>query len=70
MLGFEFGARGDPYAVFNVMQGLSVFVFDLIQGRIDVKRKEPILVYTAIMGVFSLICNAATLTFKFREDKK
>ena len=63
ILGFEFGARSEPYAIKMLLQGLSVFAFDLIQGGVDLKNKEAILIYTGIVGCFSVIC--AGSVFKF-----
>jgi len=66
VLGFEFTTKSDPFAVQNIWMGVSDFVFNLIQGRLDTKNKQELMIYTASIGVLGLICNATTYLFKFK----
>lgn len=70
ILGFEFEGKGDPFAVFTLLQGLSVFTFDLIEGAIQDDDRDQLLIYTACVVSVGLVANACTFFFKFKEGRK
>ena len=70
ILGFEFASNSDPFGVFTVWQGLSVFSFQMIEGNfVDENNQHQLTVYTIIIGVIGLIFNGVTFGFKFRVDQ-
>ena len=54
-LGFEFGdMHSEPFGVFNLIQGISVFLFQLLQSQIDDKNGNELLLYTLLCGVIGI----------------
>ena len=68
LLGFEIdkSMQEEAFGCFNVMQGLSVFSFQMIQGQlIDSKNQDQLIYYTYAIGGFGLICQGLTYFFDF-----
>lgn len=66
-LGFEFNSHSEPFGVFNLVQGISVFTFQNIQGQLDTDVQYQLLLYTIIVGVIGIWSQVAIYSFPFRE---
>jgi len=71
LLGFEFENSSEPFAVYNLLQGLSVFFFQVIQGKINGLhhsiRPTYLLLYTLLCGVFGVTAAMITIFFPYLE---
>ena len=71
ILGNEFEHGGDPFGVFNIIQGLSVFGLDLTAGKwIDIADRTELMWYAGGVVGFGIIANAVSYTFDFKREKK
>jgi len=71
ILGNEFEHGGDPFGVFNIIQGLSVFGLDLTAGKwIDITDRTELMWYAGGVLGFGIIANAVSYTFDFKREKK
>jgi len=67
MLGFEFDSQNDPFSVFALVQGISVFIFQTIQGNsINNEDTDELLKYTYVNGCFGLVCLITCFFFDFK----
>eukprot|EP00356_Strombidium_inclinatum_P000198 CAMPEP_0170512350 /NCGR_PEP_ID=MMETSP0208-20121228/66800_1 /TAXON_ID=197538 /ORGANISM="Strombidium inclinatum, Strain S3" /LENGTH=266 /DNA_ID=CAMNT_0010795969 /DNA_START=1259 /DNA_END=2056 /DNA_ORIENTATION=+ len=74
ILGFEFESVSDPFAVFQLVQGIGVFVFELVEGLIesqdDHQFVENAFHYVIVVGIVGLTCLLLTTCFKFKQAPK
>jgi len=42
-LGFEFVSQSEPFGVYGLLNGFSCFVFELVQGIINVESKQSLI---------------------------
>lgn len=68
-LSFQFAGKSDPFAVFTIVMGISVFSFDNLEGLIDHSDTDQVLIYTGCIGIFGLAANALLFSFDFKEPK-
>jgi O-antigen/teichoic acid export membrane protein len=65
MLGFEFDNNSEPYSVYNGVQSISCFLFQLINSV--VATQTSYIIYTAVCGVLAMACCGTTYFFEFRD---
>jgi hypothetical protein len=65
MLGFEFDNNSEPYSVYNGVQSISCFLFQLINSV--VVTQTSYIVYTAVCGVLAMVSCGTTYFFEFRD---
>lgn len=67
ILGFEFDNNSEPFSLYNILQCISCFIFQLIEA--EVNDQTAYLIYTIVVGVIGFICVLLPYFFKFREEK-
>jgi hypothetical protein len=70
MLGFEFETNSDPFAIFALVQGVTVFIFQTLQSNIDFKNQNNLILYTYVSNSFGLVCLISCYFFDFTMGKK
>jgi hypothetical protein len=70
ILGFEFETESEPFGVFQIVQGLSMAVFYVIQIFIDTTTPRPIIVYNFAITFFGIFCCLVTYTMEFKVIEK
>ena len=70
ILGFEFESSSEPFGVFNLVQGISVFGFQLVQFYLDTKNGDEMLYYAIACGLFGILASIVLLFFPFRKKVK
>jgi hypothetical protein len=70
MLGFEFETNSDPFAIYTLVQGVAVFIFQTLQSNIDFKNQNNLIVYTYVSNSFGLVCLISCYFFDFTLEKK
>ncbi|CDW79582.1 major facilitator superfamily protein [Stylonychia lemnae] len=67
MLGFEFDDNTDPFAIFSMFEALAVFIFQIIQSRVNDTQK--FIIYIAVVGGVGTVMCGATYFFSFKEKR-
>lgn len=70
MLGSEFSTQSDPFAIFALVQGVSVFIFQTIQGKLDDTDQNTMFLYTLAsntLGILTLLFTFFFFNFKKNE---
>ena len=67
MLGFEFDDNTDPFAIFSMFEAFAVFIFQLIQSRVD--DTDKYIIYIAVCGGIGSIMCGITYFFNFKEKR-
>jgi hypothetical protein len=67
MLGFEFDNNSEPFTVYNIIQSVGCFVFQIIETYVDGNQNQ--IIYVSAIGVFAAISCGSIIFFKFRENK-
>jgi predicted MFS family arabinose efflux permease len=68
ILGFEFDNNSEPFSLFNTLQCVTCFIFQLIEAEVD--NREGYFIYTAIVGVISFLCCVLPYFFTYRTTVK
>lgn len=66
-MGFEFESQSEPFGVFNLIQGISVFIFQLIQSYLDTTNNQTVITYTLIVGAFAAAAHLTTYFFPYSK---
>lgn len=71
-LGFEFQVykNGEPFGVFNIVQGSAAFIIGIIQGRLDTNKGQVLEFYIIFIGIFGLIACFTAIIFPYKYIKK
>ena len=64
MMGFEFDTSSDPFSIFNSIQAVAVFKFQIIQGNLQ--SKAQLQWYTVGVMLLGVLTCGATYFFKFK----
>lgn len=67
VLGSEFETHSEPFGVFNFVQGLAVFIFQMIQSVIDSESKSQLIVYTCVVGVLGVLTTVSSYNLPFKS---
>jgi hypothetical protein len=67
MLGFEFDDNTDPFAIFSMFEAFAVFIFQLIQSRVD--GRDKYFIYIGVAGGLGCIMCGMTYFFDFKEKR-
>lgn len=67
MLGFEFETQSDPFAIFTLVQGIAVFIFQNIQGQLNTEDPEQLKLYTYVNNSLGIVCLFSCYFFDFRK---
>jgi len=67
ILGTEFKSKSEPFSVFNLVQGISVFCFQGIQSMIDSDEKGSLEDWTLVAGVFGAVALGVTYFMPFNS---
>ena len=67
LCGFEFDNNTEPYSLFNLLQALGVFIFQIIESVIDTRIKY--IVYASFIGLIGIYSCGVTYFFEFRNAK-
>ena len=70
VLGTEFKSKSEPFSVFNLVQGLSVFCFQGVEGAINSDDKMTLIYYTIAACVFGVLSCLVTYFMPFNELNK
>ena len=70
IFGFEFDNPSDAFGAWNFWQGISIFVFQLIQSQVGVDDKLNILVYSIALGVIAIGCHIHAYWFPYKPHVK
>ena len=69
ILGFDFENNTEPFAIFNLVQSIAVFIFLAIEAF--VKTKSQYYAYNLVFGLIGLtFLGFFTLTFEFNNQEK
>lgn len=71
-LGFDFEestSGGEPFGVFNLVQGVSAFVAGFIQDSIDVTSGQSLIIYIIVVGILGSISCIIGYFFPYAHDK-
>ena len=69
VLGSEFETQSEPFGVFSLVQGLSVFCFCMLQSQINSNNMYELLIYTGVVGVIGVISCISSFFFPFKKKK-
>ena len=67
LCGFEFDNNTEPYCLFNLLQALGVFIFQILESVIDTRTKY--IVYSSFIGLFGIFSCGSTYLFEYRNAK-
>eukprot|EP00347_Sterkiella_histriomuscorum_P021544 403333605 len=67
MLGFEFDDNTDPFAIFSMFEAFAVFIFQIIQSRLDDRNK--FFIYIGVVGGLGCLMCGSTYFFDFKEKR-
>ena len=67
LCGFEFDNNTEPYSLFNFLQALGVFIFQILESVIDTRTKY--IVYSSFIGLFGIFACGCTYIFEYRNAK-
>ena len=65
ILGFEFKNQIEPFSVFNLVQGFSIFVGEFAQSFLDIDQSKGIIMYSYICLAFGIISCSITYFFPY-----
>lgn len=69
-LGSQFASHSEPFGVFNLLQGLAVFVFQIIQGSLDKESMLQLNLYTFIVGIIGVWACMVAYKFPYKTDQE
>ena len=67
LVGFEFDSVDEPFAVYNLLQGMGAFVFQLTQSKLS-GTMESYIIYTWILLVVAISAIFSTFFFNFKDS--
>ena len=63
-MGFEFENNSEPFSVFNLVQAIAVFIFEIVET--SVSSYPAYLFYTIVIGTIGLISCGIAYSFEFK----
>lgn len=71
-LGFEFDqhVNGEPFGVFNLVQGIAAFIVGMIQGQLKTGNGDDLQFYFVFIGLFGIISCVLARSFPYKYIKK
>jgi len=67
LMSFQFVSQSEPFGVFNLFQGFSLFIFEFIQTMVD-EDPNRYLSYTVAVGILGMIATGTTYWFPYIVD--
>ena len=70
MMGFEFETSSDPFSIFNSVQAIAIFSFQMLQSLLNTKKRSDLSLYTGVVMVLGVFMCGTTFFFKFKFNRE
>ena len=70
MMGFEFETSSDPFSIFNSIQAVAIFSFQMLQSLLNTQRSFDLMLYTGAVMVMGVLMCGTTFFFRFKFTRE